>query len=233
MRLVVRNPPSSGPTPAPSSGAVTGEYHDPQSGEIFARELDASVGDDPKGWATRCAGVGRVILRSGSLSQVGDEDRDAPAWLASWSERGWADFDERVREAHQAAQEQGVELLIRPHAQGMLSDAVSTLSWCTRAGGLHQSLLLDPIAWLVPSMVPDAKDHLIRLCEICEALIEHQCVSCVLLRSFRQETGTNRLLPASLTRGQLDARLILDHLGALIEHAPALAVLDERDWALF
>lgn len=221
MRLVVQS------TPQP--GLLTGELVDPETGAVFARLTDVSVGDDPECWALACNGTPRVILTSGVHASHED---DPGAWLTSWSEKGWAAFDGQAGVASNAAKERGVELLLRPDAKGMLSDAVSTLSWCTRGGGQRQSLLLDPIGWLVPSMLRDLDDHLIRLNELSEAMISHGRVACVLLRSLRRGTD-DQLIPASLRAGDLDATLLRKRLGRLIEHAPAGAVLDKRDWALF
>ncbi len=220
MRLVVRN--------THPSVHLTGDLVAPETGAVFARFADASVGDDPGRWAQACEGTPRVVLTSGTHASP---DEDPGAWLASWSDRGWAAFDERVRDASNAAGARGVELLLRPDARGMLSDAVSTLSWCTRGGGQRQSLLLDPVAWLVPSMLRDLDDHLARLNELGEALIEHGRVACVVLRSLTHGAG-DQLAPASISDGDLDAKLLLKRLGRLIELAPAGAVLDEGDWTL-
>ncbi|MEX0876002.1 MAG: hypothetical protein WD114_00965, partial [Phycisphaerales bacterium] len=183
------------------------------TGDLYATELDLSVSDDPARWGEAIGDSPRIILRCASFAAIdtpGDSPGDlsgdqAAAWLESWSESGWAAFSQRVARARQAADDRGVELLIRPGAGGMLSDGVCTLSWFARSAGAAPRLMLDPVGWITPSMVRDLDDHLLRIAERSHQLIDAGAVECVLLRSAGAVTG-----PGS----SLDPRPLHDQAGA-------------------
>ena len=89
-------------------------------------------------------------------------------------------------------------------------------------------MLIDPVGWLVDSMMRDADDHLRRFGELC---VECPSVELVRVRSVkRAEDGS--LEACSLNDGDLDATMILDRLGGLIEKASGVVVLDEVDGEL-
>ena len=122
----------------------------------------------------------------------------------------------------------GSELLVCPSSTGMLSDAVCTLNWVARGGGQDAQLMLDPMGWVVPSMMRDLQDHLDRIAGLCVEMIEHGRVACVLLRSCSGE----QLERASLIDGDADSRSIVEHLSPLIGRAPEIVVLSEADLGL-
>ena len=186
--------------------------------------IAAWIDEDPN----TSIGTPRVLVHDRIAVQQDDPDRDAESWIRSWSQSGWESFDSTLRSARLRAEELGVELLLRPSSAGMLSDAVCTLSWVARGGGQDARLMLDPMGWIVPSMLRDLPDHLDRIEELCIEMIEHGRVSCVLIRSLRTEEA-GQLIESSLGDGEPDALVILKHLSTLIERAPEIAVLAQPD----
>lgn len=171
------------------------------------------------------AGSERLVVLDRLPNHGGTPDADAESWLRSWSQTGWERFDAMHAKARDRALERGVGLLVRPSSAGMLSDAVSTLNWVARGGGRGAMLMLDPVGWIVPSMVRDLPDHLDRICALCTEMVEHGRVACVLVRSFRGEAMDH----ASLGDGDAEASVVIRHLGSLIERAPLLGVLEGAD----
>lgn len=179
----------------------------------------------PLGCDALPSGCQRLIVLDRLPNHGGEADSDARSWLESWSQSGWERFDAMHARARDRAIEQGVQLLVRPSGTGMLSDAVSTLNWVARGGGQDAMLMLDPLGWIVPSMVRDLPDHLDRIGELCIEMVEHGRVACVLVRSF----GGDGLLPAPLRCGDTDPQIVIRHLTPLIGRAPLVAVLDGAD----
>ncbi len=210
----------------------TGMYRDPVSGEVFAHDLGDVVAHWGDGHGAPTGGVQRLVLHDHAGHQGGSPDQDAQSWLASWSQSGWERFDSSWRQSKARAESLGIELMIQPSSLGMLSDAISTLNWCTRGGGQDSTLLLDPMGWIVPSMIRDLGDHLDRINERCIQMIEHGRVGLVLLRSTRSIEAGGLFEPASMAQGELDTGLILSGLAGLIAGASNIAVLDEQDLGL-
>ncbi len=187
-----------------------------------------------------CVLVGCDVVRDsiagfGGESKTSDEldDIRSAMLLASWSQSGWEAFDEQFAMLDEKIQSRGARLMIEPSIDGMLSDAISTCAWARRHGGANPgshgwSMLIDPVGWLVDSMMRDADDHLRRFSELC---IDCPSVELVRVRSVkRAEDGS--LVACSLRDGDLDSAMILDRLGGMIEKASGVVVLDEADGEL-
>lgn len=223
MRLIVTAPDPARP--------LMREYRDADSGALYARELGLSVADDTSGWAMDHDRPPRVVLSTElSIAREPDEEAAAMRWLRGWSERGWGEFEDHVRVAEAKSEELGVGVLLRPDAGGMLADAVCTRSWMSKRGESGAGLLLDPLGWVVPSMMRDLDDHLLRLAELCEQLIAQGGVEAVLMRSVA-ETDAG-LTPAALGEGTIGAARLLGPMSGVLRAAPAVAVLDEGDLGL-
>jgi len=209
--------------PAQLSITRNGQYLQSDDRSVFAYDAGITLLDWVDAPQAAQADAPRLVLHDDVGHTGASPDDDARSWLASWSQSGWERFDSAYRQARSRADALGIELLIQPSSRGMLSDAISTLNWCTRGGGQDATLLLDPIGWVVPSMMRDLPDHLDRINELCLEMIEHGRVGLLLLRAFEW---------ASLTHGGGDTAQILGGLSESIQRAPAIAVLDERDLAL-
>ena len=193
-----------------------------ESGEVFARLLDVSVRTDPQEVLRASEGAQRVVVRCDDPVSA---EPDAARLLASWSQAGWAQFDEDVFNLDLRMSEAKIELLIRPSSSGMLSDAICTMAWSRRSEALGCELFLDPIGWLVESMMRDVDDHLYRISDLCQECTK---VGALLIRSLkRDESGA--LVECSLGEGEIDPKLIADRFGGLIASASSLVVLDRSD----
>ncbi len=213
--------------PEQPGGLCDAIYSTVDDAGVFAHELGVSISD----WLTRGSptpsACRRLVLQDRAGHKGDEPDDDASSWLRSWSESGWARFDERCRAANQRASELGIGLMIRPGLGGMLSDAVCTLSWCTRGAGQDATLLLDPLGWVAPSMMRDLDDHLDRICELCLRLIAHGRVGAVLVRSFDEQHR-----PVGLGEGAPDVSRLIGGLAPLIERAPNLIAMSGADLRL-
>lgn len=196
-----------------------------EDGEVYASILDASVRFDPKDWIEACQDTRRVVLRCGDPVHADATGNDAARLLASWSQAGWTQFDEDLAALDQTMSDAGIELMIRPSSEGMLSDAICTMSWVRRSEHLRCSLLLDPIGWLVGSMMRDVDDHLRRIADLCQGCPK---VGAVLIRSVRTDE-TGRLVETSIGDGEIDPKLIADRLGGVIRSTEAVVVVDWAD----
>ncbi len=88
--------------------------------------------------------------------------------LKNWSQDSWEPFNTAIQTLITQAQTTNTQLVILPGAGGRLSDAICTLSWATTHPDIP--LLINPIGWLTPSMMPDLTDHLIRSASLCQEL---------------------------------------------------------------
>lgn len=88
--------------------------------------------------------------------------------LTQWSQDSWEPFNAAIESLWKQAKALSTQLVILPGAGGRLSDAICTLSWATAHPDIP--LLIDPIRWLTPSMMPDLTDHLIRSTDLCKEL---------------------------------------------------------------
>ena len=197
-------------------------------GSVFAHMPGFNIQDDPESWIDSAEPGGRIVLGCGQLLTNRSAESTSRSWLTSWSEQGWEEFSRRFRSCMDLASQRRIGLLIRPSAEGMLSDAVCTLNWCTRGGGQDATLLLDPMGWIVPSMLRDLDDHLVRISELCQEMIDHGRVGGVVLRSCEVRDG-EILAGRSLSDGSIDARLIVDRLGELGRRAGVGVLLDPED----
>ncbi len=213
----------------PSESTNHPVLRDPQTGQIVAEDPGVTLLQWCEHPTPSDSEAAYLILGDWSGAPGDDPDLHAQSWLQSWSQSGWERFDSAYRDAKRLAEPMGVELLLRPSSQGMLSDAVCTLNWCTRGAGQDASLLLDPLGWVVGSMVRDVDDHLDRIGELCVEMCEQGQVGCVLLRSIVHSPEDDSVHAASLGHGSVDTGLILDRLGPLLDRAPRIAVLDAAD----
>ncbi len=202
-------------------------YHPSNDFEPIAIEPGGSVFDpqintiDP---------IPSVVILSDDAGHAGDApDDDAGSWLRSWSQSGWEQFDHAFRDARERIQSQESKLVIRPSNSGMLSDAVCTLNWCTRGGGQDASLLLDPIGWIVPSMMRDLEDHLDRIVELCQEMIAQQRVWGILVRSIAWNEDRSGLESAALGSGDADSEMILSKLRQLLGSGAYIIAIDPSD----
>lgn len=203
-----------------------GNYQSIDDRATEARETTGSVFDPDLGSLDPLPA--RVVL-SDALGHAGSTpDEDAPSWIASWSQAGWERFDRAYREARDEARAQDTGLVLRPSSTGMLSDAVCTLNWCARGGGQDAELLLDPVGWVVPSMMRDLEDHLDRIAELGLEMIERGRVWGVMLRSVRAgESGGLGACP--LREGEPDHGMLVKKLGGLARASGRCVLLDRAD----
>jgi len=211
------------------SHPIIGQIRELKGESLYAQIVDGSAETDPAVWIDASGGARRVVVRCSDPvhadTSVSDEDR----LLASWSPAGWTRFDEQLARLDQLAGERGIELMIRPSAAGMLSDAICTCSWARRSESLGCSLLLDPMGWIVPSMMGDIEDHLERIAGLSGGCPK---VGAVLVRSLRRD-NSGSLVETTLADGDIDPDLIVSTLGELVRSAPVVVGLDPADLARF
>ena len=172
-----------------------------------------------------------VVLGDGAGHASGSPDDDAESWLRSWSQSGWEQFDLQFREVERQLESEGKRLVIRPSSGGMLSDAVCTLNWCARGGGQSAQILLDPIGWIVPSMLLDIEDHLDRIVELSLEMIERGRVWGVMLRSLGWNQDQTGFESRSLSQGEPDGGMILTKLLPLMHACHTHILVDASDIA--
>jgi hypothetical protein len=203
------------------------EYRSHEDSSLYAIEAGGSVVNPGLERVDRVPGALIVSDDAGHSASSPDDKPDS--WLMSWSQTGWAAFDRAYHETRERADSMSTQLLIRPSSSGILSDAVCTLNWCARGGGQDAQLFLDPIGWVVPSMMRDIEDHLDRIVELCLEMVDRGRVWGVLLRSVRWDEDQTVLIPASVVSGQIDTEMILSKLGPLIRASGRCALLDVLD----
>lgn len=132
----------------------------------------------------------------------------------TWIEEGW----QRLEELLPTCSSRG---LLRPHAHHLASDVPSTRLLIEKTAPLGLGLGLGPASMLVPSMLEDAPDHLVRLLEG----LGPAC-SMVLLEDL-DESGRPVIAGEGILPGQLLGDLIAEHVpinvpvvasGSSIEH---------------
>lgn len=190
------------------------------TGSIFDPQID-TIGPTPD-----------VIILSDLAGHSSDSpDDDAGSWLRSWSESGWERFDQAFRDARDLVQAKDAQLVIRPCSSGMLSDAVCTLNWCTRGGGQDARLLLDPMGWIVPSMMRDLEDHLDRIVELGLEMIAHGRVWGIIARSIAWNADRSGLVPSSVSSGEPDETMLDKKLRPLLTNPVWRVLWEESDIA--
>ena len=188
------------------------------------------------GLVVGCDVIRETIPQLGGASLAVDEHDEfsgAAQMLAGWTQDGWESFDHQFARLCKQLNEHGSTLIIEPSSMGMLTDAISTCAWARRQIGSDEqstdqrgwSLMIDPVGWLVESMLVDASDHLRRFNELC---VGCPGVEFVRLRSLKHD-DTGKLIPCSLSEGELDPRMISAQLRGLIEHCAAAVMLDPED----
>lgn len=172
-----------------------------------------------------------IILSDDAGHSSESPDDDSASWLRSWSQSGWERFDQAFRDARELVGSKNAQLVIRPSSSGMLSDAICTLNWCTRGGGQDANLLLDPMGWVVPSMMRDLEDHLDRMVELCHEMMTHRRVWGVMVRSIVWNEDRSGFDSCPLDAGSADAELIVRKLDALVRASERTIVVDGADIA--
>jgi hypothetical protein len=201
-------------------------YRESQRDEIIAYEPGLSLID----WDGDRSGSTQVIILGDGVGHAGETpDEDATSWIRSWSQSGWERFDAAYREVRTKTDASGIEVVIRPSAHGMLSDAVCTLNWIARGAGQDTKLLLDPMGWVVPSMMRDLEDHLDRIVELCLEMAAQGHVWGVLLRSVAWNEDRSALVASALDSGEPDKTLLIKKLSPLLESCPIQLVVDPAD----
>lgn len=205
------------------------EYRSCEDAAIHAIETGASVWDPA---FDRLRTTAKMVVLSDDAGHPGPSpDDDAEAWLRSWSQSGWEGFNEAFRVASDVARSDSTQLVVRPSSSGMLSDAVCTLNWCTRGAGQHAQLLLDPLGWVVASMMRDLEDHLVRFVELSIELIAQGRVWGLLVRSVDWNESRSELIPVSLGHGSADPEMLIARLSPLIQACERVVVMDRADIA--
>lgn len=171
-----------------------GVFVDISNARPWMQRSDLSIGDPPDKWPSEIVG-GRMVVACGRAPEGPDPSR--------WGQSGWDRFESAVGAACEQADRRGVELWIRPSLHGMLSDAISTVSWARRTESTGVHLLVDPVGWLTESMMQDSEDHLRRISELV-----HGCplLGGVLLRTGEMENPAESL---RAMRGLIDAADVL------------------------
>jgi hypothetical protein len=109
---------------------------------------------------------------------------DAESAFAAWSRASWDSFDASLAALTASTTR---PLILWANAGAMLSDAVSTLSFARRNPPVR--LMVDPVAWLTPSMLKDAPDHLARFAQ---ALTLCESIDAVVLRPIPTDPDSSR-----------------------------------------
>lgn len=202
-----------------------------EGGRVVAIELNQYITDWADDSESMPLSSDFVILQDHDPRRVGAPDEDPQSWLSSWSQTGWERFDAGYRVALTKAELMNARVVLRPSAGGMLSDAVSTLNWCTRGGGKQARILLDPMGWIVPSMMRDLEDHLDRIAELALELQSHGRVWGVLVRSMASSEDQSSLVPCPLDEGEPASEMVLEKLSGLIDACERVIVSDPSDIA--
>lgn len=207
-------------------------YHPIENDEIVAIETGGSISDPDIGSIDLIpsAVIPSAVILSDDAGHASDSpDADARSWLQSWSQSGWDEFDRSSREAQDLMKAKGTQLVIRPSSSGMLSDAVCTLNWCTRGGGQDAMVLLDPMGWIVPSMMRDLEDHLDRIVELCQEMVTHRRVWGIMVRSISWNADRSATESSALGSGDADGAMILSKLRPLMDACELTIVTDPSD----
>jgi len=202
-------------------------YHPIENDELIAIETGGSISDPDIDSIELFPSA--VILNDDAGHASNSPDADARSWLQSWSQSGWDEFNRAFRKAQDILKTKGTQLVIRPSSSGMLSDAVCTLNWCTRGGGQDAMVLLDPMGWIVPSMMRDLEDHLDRIVELCQEMVAHRRVWGIIVRSISRNVDRGGTESCPLGSGDADGAMILSKLRPLIDACERTIVTDPSD----
>lgn len=162
---------------------------------IFAHLTDASILDED--W-TPPPDAGRVVVSSATHA-------DGPGWALP----GWEGLQRACERLSPALAEDGASVCVRPHAADVLCDWPRARAWLEPWAPRGFELLLDPVAWLTPGMLPLAADHLER---IFDRLGDAPGVAGVVLTGARVEG--DRVVPCPLGEGALEPGAVLELLAA-------------------
>ena len=102
-------------------------YQTQDDGPTAAIELPLSIESWANGGTSEAMDCDVIILQDLVGHGGSTPDDDAESWLRSWSQSGWERFDASFCNACRRADSLGKQVVIRPSATGMLSDAVCTL----------------------------------------------------------------------------------------------------------
>lgn len=114
------------------------------------------------GWRLPAAkGVHRVACWSGTLAE-GLFDTD----FHTWGPKGMVALEQRLDALVPECVSLGLQLVLRPHARHVISDAQRAARLMLQRSGSPLRLLLDPASMLTAGMLPAAEDHLTRMFEV-------------------------------------------------------------------
>ena len=160
----------------------------PFEGSTFLLEDRALLVDGPSPMPCCCW--------TGTLAKPGDPP-------LTWIREGW-DHLEKILPACTS------RCLLRPHACHLASDVPSTRLLLEKTAPLGIGVALGPASMLVPSMLEDASDHLIRLLEglgpACQMVILEDL----------DEAGSPRPAGEGILPGKLLGQVIADHVPAAV-----------------
>lgn len=104
-----------------------------------------------------------VVARSGSLARGGDPFAEDPR---NWMPSGRRALEEALDRLVGPLASTGRTLLLRPHARQVLSDLAGCADFLRRHRGERFGIALAPADLLVPSMLPQADELLVRAFEV-------------------------------------------------------------------
>ncbi len=148
---------------------------------------------------------------TGTLAKPGDPP-------LTWIREGWEQLEKILPSCTSRC-------LLRPHACHLASDVPSTRLLMEKAAPLGIGIALGPASMLVPSMLEDASDHLIRLLEG----LGPKC-QMVILEDL-DEAGSPRPAGEGILPGKLLGQVIADHVPAAVPViASAHSIQHIMDW---
>lgn len=168
------------------------------------------MGGNPLGGVIAApAGAARVVLGSGFIPM--EDEELGVVDPRTWGQEGW----DRLRGAIEEYMGRFAgEVLVRPRARGVLSDAPSCLRFLewSATQARRPGLLLDPVGMLTGDMVARAEDHVGRLLGM---VAGRPGIAGVVVSNVTEEHG--EAVRAALHRGVIDGGTLV---AMVREHVP-------------
>lgn len=163
------------------------------------------------------AGVPRAGEQGNPIEPAWVVGRVSAAGPMAWGPEAWRAFLESLPALGTQAGEAGIRLLLRPHAEDVLSDTPRCLAALRALEGVPAlGLVLDPVGSMTASMLPTAEDHLTRAFSL---LGRRAGVAGIVLANVTPDGGAARgLREVGVDEGLIDGRLLRALVSA---HAPA------------
>lgn len=159
-----------------------------------------------------------LAIWSGWVAQ--DQDPRRPS-IHTWTGRGWDELMGLCDRLEPVLQARAQSLLFRPSASHVLSDPRSCLTFFNKRPSRF-GLLLDPIAMLTVSMLPDAGDHLDR---ILDTLLDRPETRAVVVSDASAEG--EQISPAPLGGGVLAPGVLDRMLSRVLESGRPVVLLGD------